>query len=393
MPVRRVPKYRCYKPKNLGLVVLDGRQIYLGPYGTPESLTEYHRRVQEHLATRSAAGAAPAVADPAVTVNEIILLFWDRHATHYRHADGTPTGERDNFRDALRPLRKLYGSTPARDFRPLKLKLVRKAMLDAGLARTTINQRVRRIVRVFKWAASEELVPAAVYQALRTVSGLSKGRSEARETEPIRPVPDEVMDAVLPHVARQVATMIQIQRWSGMRPGEVVLMRGCDLERIGDDLFYTPRKHKTEHHGRTRRIALGPRAQEVLTPWLRADPAEYLFQPREAMAEFRAEQRRRRTTRLYPSQAARPRKTDPKRTLGDHYSTRTYYHAIQYECKRAGVALWHPNRIRHATATRVRRDYGLDAARAVLGHSDINTSEIYAERDREQAARVMREIG
>jgi hypothetical protein len=30
-------------------------------------------------------------------------------------------------------------------------------MIDAGLARTTINQRVGRIVRLFKWAVENEL--------------------------------------------------------------------------------------------------------------------------------------------------------------------------------------------------------------------------------------------
>ena len=79
---------------------------------------------------------------------------------HYRRADGTPTGELDNYRDSLRPLRRLYGRTPAADFGPLALKAVRQAMIDAGLARTTINQRVGRIVRLFKWAVENELVPA-----------------------------------------------------------------------------------------------------------------------------------------------------------------------------------------------------------------------------------------
>jgi integrase len=329
-----------------------------------------------------------------MTVNEILFLFWDRHAeAHYRRRDGTPTGELDNYRDSVRPLRKPYGNTPARDFSPLRLKAVRQAMIDAGLSRTTINQRVGRIVRLFKWAASEELVPAAVYQALKTVSGLPKGRSEARERDPIKPVPDALVDAIRPHVARQVWAMIQLQRLSGMRPGEVVLMRGCDLDRGGEVWSYTPGQHKTEHRGRSRRIALGPRAQEVLRPWLRADSMEYLFMPREAMAEFRAEQRRRRRTPLYPSQAARPRKPDPKQAPGDRYTTRTYNHAIRYGCARAGVPPWHPNQLRHAAATGIRHAFDLDAARAVLGHSDLKTSEVYAERDRERAARVMREIG
>jgi integrase len=187
--------------------------------------------------------------------------------------------------------------------------------------------------------------------------------------------------------------MVQLQRLAGMRPGEVVLMRTCDVDRGGEVWFYTPGTHKTAHHGRSRRIALGPRAQEILKSWLRPDPEEFLFAPREAMAEFRAEQRRRRTTPLYPSQAARPRKPNPKQAPGDRYSARTYNHAIRYGCARAGVPPWHPNQLRHAAATRIRQTYDLDAARAVLGHSDLKTSEVYAERDRERAARVMREIG
>ena len=73
------------------------------------------------------------------------------------------------------------------DFRPLALKAVRQAMIDAGLARTTINQRVGRIVRLFKWAVENELVPPTVHQALKAVRGLQKGRSSARETKPVKP--------------------------------------------------------------------------------------------------------------------------------------------------------------------------------------------------------------
>ena len=95
-------------------------------------------------------------------------------------------------------------------------------MIDSGLARTTINQRVGRIVRLFKWAVENELVPPGVHHGLKAVAGLQKGRSEARETEPVRPVPDAPVEAIRPHVARQVWAMIELQRLTGMRPGEVV---------------------------------------------------------------------------------------------------------------------------------------------------------------------------
>src|SRR5262245_29754386 len=160
MTRRRVPSYRHYKPKNLGLVVLDGKYFYLGKYGTPESLAEYHRLIQQWLANPRTPPAGSGKA-PALTVNEVILAFWQHARQHYRRPDGTPTGELDNLRDALRPLRKLYGHTRARDFGPLALRTVREEMVKAGLCRTTVNARVNRIRRLFKWGAGIELVPVS----------------------------------------------------------------------------------------------------------------------------------------------------------------------------------------------------------------------------------------
>ena len=48
----------------------------------------------------------------------------------------------------------------------------------------------------------------------------------------------------------QVWAMVELQRLSGMRPGEVVTMRTCDLDTSGRVWAYTPESHKTEHHGR-----------------------------------------------------------------------------------------------------------------------------------------------
>jgi integrase len=185
---------------------------------------------------------------PNLSVNELILDFWTGYAErHYRHPDGTPTGELDNYRDSIRTLRRLYGTTLASDFSPLALKAVRQAMIDAGLARTTINQRVGRIVRLFKWAVENELVPPGVHQALKAVRGLQKGRSGARETKPVKPVPEPDVEAIRPFVARQVWTMVQLQRMSGMRPGEVCRMRTCDLDTSGTVWVYRPAGHKTAH--------------------------------------------------------------------------------------------------------------------------------------------------
>src|SRR5690606_16716877 len=111
------------------------------------------------------------------------------YAQTYYVKDGQPTKELTCMRDAMGHLRTLYASDLSRDFGPRKLKAVRQHMSDeCDLSRGVINKRIGRITRIFKWATSEELIPPSIYQGLRTVSGLRRGRTTARETEPVRPV-------------------------------------------------------------------------------------------------------------------------------------------------------------------------------------------------------------
>jgi hypothetical protein len=104
-----------------------------------------------------------------------------------RDEDGNPGRERENLRDALRPLKRLYSQTAAADFGPLTLRALQDELIRAGLSRNVINYRVNRIRRVFKWAVSFDLVPAAIHQALQTAPGLRRGRSKAREAEKVKP--------------------------------------------------------------------------------------------------------------------------------------------------------------------------------------------------------------
>jgi integrase len=270
---------------------------------------------------------------------------------------------------------------------------VRRHMIDSGLCRKVINQRIGKIVRVFRWATENELVPATTYQALKAVSGLRKGRSAARESEPVKPVPESHIVAIQPHVVPQVWAMIQLQLLSGMRPGEVTVMRTCDLDISSRTWVYSPERHKTEHLGRERRIYLGPRAQAVLESWIKKEATAYLFSPREAMESRWAERRCGRRSPMTPSQRARRRKATPARTPGTCYDTRSYAHAIHRACRRAGVPVWGPNRLRHNAATRLRSELGLETARAVLGHSDARVTTIYTERDWGLAQSAMEHCG
>ena len=54
---------------------------------------------------------------------------------------------------------------------------------------------------------------------------------------------------------------------------------------------------------------------------------------------------------------------------------------------------WHPNQLRHAFATRVRKGYWLEAAQVLLGHSKADVTQVYAERNETLAADVAAKIG
>ncbi len=160
---------------------------------------------------------------------------------------------------------------------------------------------------------------------------------------------------------------------------------------------YLPPHHKTEHHQKSRVVMIGPRAQEILKPWLRPALSEPLFQPREAMDLLNEERRANRKTKLWPSHIEhqqKKRKLDPQRAPSDRYTVSTYRRAIHRACDKVEVPRWSPNRLRHLASTKLRRLTGdLDAVRCVLGHSDADTSAIYAEKDLQAARAVMLKFG
>jgi integrase len=209
--------------------------------------------------------------------------------------------------------------------------------------------------------------------------------------------------------------MVELQLLSGMRPGEVVVMRALDIDMTGKVWLYRPGsdrgphgEHKTAWRGHDRIIAIGPRAQEVIKPFLKTDLRAYLFSPAESMEALWAEQRSKRKTKVQPSQENR-RKRKKKRKPGARYTVASYGRAVAAACRKADAVAhqkdptipadqviiphWHPNQLRHAKATEIRREAGLDAARVVLGHRSPRVTEVYAEIDAHKAAEVMARLG
>jgi integrase len=389
-----------HKPTGQAVVRLDGRDFYLGKHGTEPSQEAYHRLIAEWLTTGLHIPAAPDAASPAIdlTVNHLNLAYWRHAEQHYPHPDGRPTGELSNLRDALRPLRKLYGHTTAKDFGPLALRAIREEMIHAGLCRTVVNDRVKRIRRAFRWAVSVELLPAAVLQALETVPGLKRGRCNARESEGVMPVPWEHVEATLPFLPRPVAAMVLLMRFSNCRAEDAVILRGIDLRMDAEIWVYRPEHHKNqwreeESEVHERLIYLGAKAQAAILPLLKSDPEAYVFSPRAATADHHADRALRPKTKRTPSELKRRRKINPKRTPGPRYTVNTFQQAVRRACRRAKVPVWSVLQVRHTRATEVRERFGVEGAQASLGNARVETAQIYAEKNRELARRIAREIG
>ena len=416
---RRIPKYRRHS-SGQAVVTLNKRPFYLGKYGTDASKKEYARLIQKWIV--NGYEPPPRAGDaPTLTVSELLSLYLRHAKRYYRNKRGEPTDSLHGIKQAMRPLRRLYGDTAAAKFSPLDLKAVRQSLIDlrwtpaeakkdekrkkkeppataAGpptrrLSRGTINKRIDTVKRIFRWGVGEELVPPAVLEALEAVDGLKKGRTEAPEGKKVKPANEAAVEATLAELSPTVANMIRLQQLTGCRPGEICILRPGDVDRSGEIWEYVPDSHKTEHQDKERIIFIGPQAQEILRPYLLRGEGVFCFSPRETADRHNARRRASRKTPMTPSQAKRRPKRRPRRSPGNRYTTESYRRAIHRACDRAGVPRWSPNRLRHSAGTKIRRKYGLEASQVVLGHAKADVTQVYAERDFELARRIVREVG
>ena len=286
---------------------------------------------------------------------------------------------------------------------------------------------------MFKWSAARELVDASVHLSLGSLEPLRRGSSGVRESAKVEPVRQDLLDGTLPHLSKPVRAVVALQLLTGARPGELLGLRPIDIE-IDEPAgvgTYRPELHKNAHREQERIIYFGPRAQVVLRPFLTDRPTDAcMFSPREAEAErLAALHANRKTPLLYGNRPGTNRKDEPRHRPGERFTTPAYHQSIRNACDRAflptGVLArhdgesekawlarledaglvaelntwrsahrWHPNQLRHSTATMLRREFGLEAAQSTLGHASAQlTDAVYAERDRTKVIEIVRKIG
>jgi integrase len=405
-PRNSVPSIRPHS-SGQARVTIEGKDYLLGKFGSPEAEEAYRRILAQWLAREGP--FAPA--DEPITITEVIAGYWLYAEKYYGYDRDPKRGDCWNLKSTLGILRDLYGSTKAADFGPLDLravqgemvrrgrKLVRQhgQLVHRGWSRKLVNQQVSRIKQIFRWAVTEELVPPAVWQGLLAVPGLRKGKTDARETDPVGPVPLADVEAAKKHLRSGPAAMIDFVLTTGCRPNEACQLRAANIDKTSPACWvFRPGRSKTEHHGHARLVLIGPRAQAVLAPFLDGcGPDEWVFSPRREEEKRHAEKRARRRTKPTPSailRAARSQALARKRPPKDRYTTASLRRALDRACRKAGVPVFGPNRLRHTRATEL-RPHGLDVVGTILGHSKLETTQVYSEKNLAAAMALVARVG
>lgn len=313
-----------------------------------------------------------------ITVSDLTALWANHCREYYKTADGRPTSSAVNALLDVRMFRDLFGNASVFELKHADMLQLRDALIRSGITRTTVNSRLGRVKAMLSWALDEALITATVKAELTQVKGVKRGRSMAKERTPVRPVDDVTIDKTIEVMMPNTADMVRVHRLTGMRPCEICAMkwRYIDTSRFPWVYRVPAEANKNSwrgEFGQPRVVCLGPRARAILEKHRDSDTP---FSPIQAMKEFLEEKREKRVTPFYGSKKDNHDLHTP-RELSEAWCTNAYTKTIYAACRRANIANWGANRLRHAFATEVRRQFGLDAAKAVLGHTEGTVTDIY----------------
>lgn len=336
---KAIPSRLYHKPSGQDRVIFGGRTIYLGKHDSPEAMANYARVLANIAATGD-----PAPQKNGVRIDEVAK----RYMVHVRATKPEGSGEPDAIERAVKALRAMFGCIEAKDFGTGKLMQLRDKWAER-LCVSTVNKYHTYVANLFQWAAMTEQIPAEVWHNLLTVPKLKPKQSKARDPKVVRPVPWAIVEQTLPHLSQTLRDVALMQRYTGMRSGEVLRMTVDQIE----NGVYRPRKHKTLRYGHAREVPLGPRAMEIVNR-------------REPTADG---------------------------LLFGGYTSCSYARAIKRACRKHGIPEWTSHQIRHAKGTDTLRKHGVAAARAILGHKSLSMVSRYAAIDVNDAKKAAKEDG
>lgn len=403
-PKSEAPKMFWWESGDCWAVKINGQRYRLGK---DREKAEAKRR---QLIGEALLGSATYYVSPATSprsVNEALVAY-------RTHAVATVSPKQLARIDAaLEGVRELYGLQPVDAFDQLALQAVRTWLLERPsrrgkkatpkpLSRNYVNHLIASIKTAWKWLVSQKLAPAGSDLALRSVGALRRGRG-GREVPDVLPASPEAVAATIPQLNPVLGSMVLLLQLTGMRPGEVCILRPRNVSRsptepidfiVGETRrkvaaleaggvtvwVYAPEAHKTSWRGKPRLIVLGPKAQAVLQPFLEdRNPDAYCFSPREAMDALR-------TSRGQKTRYGKGREP------GARYTSESLGRAIAKASAALGCRFT-PGMLRHSAATEINEAFDLHTASAVLGHTMPDTTLVYALEALKKAAKAAAAMG
>ena len=312
-----------------------------------------------------------------------------------------------------------YSKLPANEFTTRHYKqcvdkIANRAATTGCWNKNSVRRIAQMITDVFRFGVEDSMCEETLLSAIKTVRTgkiINKYGDKIREeTQKHIPEDDDIAEVI--NTANPVMkAMIIVGMETGMRPAELAHL---NKDEINDNWIYTPKNHKNAHRGQTRAIPLNKRCREALDALelIRPDKLNrYYFTVREALA-FRKQARRKdvftpalvKVLRSHLSQALAARAAGVSHTAinrwrreleendfsvnrffneitvkGSNLFVKNKFHKhLREACDKAGVERFCPYAFRHKVAQEIRDNYGVEAASAMLGHKQINTTELYA---------------
>lgn len=407
MPKVALPKFRVHAARRQFCVDVPrvgqrAQRVYLGR-DEAAARAEYDRIVMPMLHGRPPALEVKADANkeapaPAKVVRVVKVLA--DYIRYLRARQPTTHGHyvhEDHVGPMARLVRDVIGFEEAATLKSTQIEKAFDAMVRQGWALATIRKRTLAFRNVIKRAVKDEVLPERVIAAFDLADRVDECTKGVKQALKRRPADLADVRRTQEHCTQSVRDMIELMVVTGCRPTEVFRMRAVDIDTAGPVWKYTPVTHKTQHHGKTRVIYIGPKGQQVLARYFGRGRVDLpVFSPKLSEVERREAMHAARTTRL--SCGNRPgthRKASPERTPGTAWNGSSFGHAIEAAQTRAGIETkWCAYQIRHLSLTAFRAAGSLDATAVLAGHSSTKiTDEIYAQRDEAKALELVARVG
>lgn len=377
-----IPTYLEHAPTGQARIVWDGQTVYLGKFGSPESIAKHNQicaEILEHGRLK--------ISGERIKLSDLANRFLEAMDKEYSRSDSK---EPKQMRCAARYICEAYPDSYADEISPLKLVRLQESWIEKPLSKATINMYTHYLFRMFGWGVRFELLPETIWNALKSV-GTVKERQAIKRTRKGRRVEWDRVEAIKPFIDPVFWDVIQVQWHTGMRAEEVLKMTPGMIDQ--ENWAYVMTEHKTVDYVDERYVFLGPNTRKIIEPYLKGRPVDLpLFSPIEARAARYQRMRAARKSKVQPSQVSRA-KAEPQKVPGAQYTSATYGKALRRACKAAGITPWVSHQLRHAKGSGVRKHFGLEGSQVTLGHKSIKTTEIYAEPDMELAKRIAEELG